>query len=182
MSQDEINVTQGVPDTVHIAEPDRPLVGARPVEAVVMVLLIGLAGVLGWDNVRTGISWQPDGPEAGYFPFYLSVLLGLAALYGLGEALLRPAPAGEAFVTRAQFARVLQVFVPSVIFVAATQYLGIYVASFALVAGFMRVVGGIAWWKSLVTALVFALVVFLTFEVAFNVIMPKGPLEAALGF
>ncbi|MFG1358551.1 tripartite tricarboxylate transporter TctB family protein [Xanthobacter pseudotagetidis] len=181
MSQDEINVTQGAPDTVRIAEPDRPLIGSRLVEAVVMALLIGLATVLGWDNVRTGISWQPDGPEAGYFPFYLSVLLGLAALYGLGETLLKSA-AGEAFVTRAQFARVLQVFVPSVLFVAATQYLGIYVASFVLVAGFMRIVGGISWWKSLVTALVFALVIFLTFEVAFNVIMPKGPLEAALGF
>jgi hypothetical protein len=62
------------------------------------------------------------------------------------------------------------------------QWLGLYVASFLLIAGFMRWVGGIAWWKSLVTSLVFAVAMFVTFDVAFDVIMPKGPLEAWLGF
>jgi putative tricarboxylic transport membrane protein len=45
----------------------------------------------------------------------------------------------------------------------------------------MRFVGRIALWKSLVTALVFVAAMFWIFDVAFNVIMPKGPLEAALG-
>jgi len=62
------------------------------------------------------------------------------------------------------------------------QFLGLYVASFLLIAGFMRVVGKIAWWKSLVTSVLFALAMFVTFEVAFDVIMPKGPLEAMFGF
>ena len=57
-----------------------------------------------------------------------------------------------------------------------------YVASFFLVAGFMRFVGGIAWWKSLLTSFLFAAAMFVTFDVAFDVIMPKGPLEALLGF
>ena len=39
-----------------------------------------------------------------------------------------------------------------------------------------------ALWKSLLTSVLFAVAMFLTFEIAFNVIMPKGPLEAALGF
>ena len=60
--------------------------------------------------------------------------------------------------------------------------LGIYVASFLLVAGFMRMIGRIALWKSLLTSFLFALSMFLTFEVAFDVIMPKGPLEALFGF
>jgi len=46
----------------------------------------------------------------------------------------------------------------------------------------MRWVGGIAWWKSLLTSFLFAAVMFITFDVAFDVIMPKGPLEALLGF
>jgi hypothetical protein len=61
------------------------------------------------------------------------------------------------------------------------QYLGIYVASFVLIAGFMRLVGRIALWKSLLTAFVFTAIMFVTFDVAFDVIMPKGPIEAALG-
>ena len=67
------------------------------------------------------------------------------------------------------------------VFCALVQWMGIYVASFLLVAGFMRFIGRIAVWKSVLTAFLFTLAIFATFEIAFNVIMPKGPLEAALG-
>ena len=83
---------------------------------------------------------------------------------------------------RQQFERVMKVFVPTLAYCLLIQYLGLYVASFLLIAAFMWWVGRIAVWKSLVTSLVFTAVMFITFEIAFNVIMPKGPLEAALGF
>ena len=50
-----------------------------------------------------------------------------------------------------------------------------------LIAGFMGIIGKIAWWKSLLTAFIFVAIMFVTFDVAFDVIMPKGPLEAAFG-
>jgi len=90
--------------------------------------------------------------------------------------------AAETFVTRAQLRRVMAVFVPTLLFCLATQFLGMYVASFLLIAGFMRLVGKIALWKSLLTAFVFTAVMFVTFDIAFDVIMPKGPLEAAFGY
>jgi len=90
--------------------------------------------------------------------------------------------AAETFVTRAQLWRVMAVFVPTLLFCVATQFLGLYVASFLLIAGFMRLVGRIAWWKSLLTAVVFTVAMFVTFDIAFDVIMPKGPLEAAFGY
>ena len=71
---------------------------------------------------------------------------------------------------------------PTVLFCLATQFLGLYVASFLLISGFMTFVGKIAWWKSLLTSVVFALIMFVTFEIAFDVIMPKGPIEALFGF
>jgi hypothetical protein len=46
----------------------------------------------------------------------------------------------------------------------------------------MWVVGRISFWASLATGLIFSLLMFATFEIAFNVILPKGPLEAALGY
>jgi hypothetical protein len=76
----------------------------------------------------------------------------------------------------------MQVFVPTFLFCLFTQWLGLYVASFLLIAGFMWKVGRIALWKSLVTSIVFTIAMFVTFEVAFDVIMPKGPLEALLGY
>ena len=51
------------------------------------MLLVALALLMGLDNWRTGMSWAPEGPQAGYFPFYLSVILGGASLYGLVAAL-----------------------------------------------------------------------------------------------
>ena len=86
------------------------------------------------------------------------------------------------FVTRAQARRVLAVFVPTLLFCLVTQFLGLYVASFVLISGFMRLVGKIALWKCLLTAFVFTALMFVTFDIAFDVIMPKGPLEAAFGY
>lgn len=153
----------------------------RTVEAVVMVLLFGLAVLLGWDNWRTGASWDSTGPQAGYFPFYLSIILGGAALYGLAGIAIKRTEGLETFVTRAQLRRVMQVFVPTLMFCLAMQWLGLYVASFLLIAGFMAIIGKIAWWKSLLTAFIFVAIMFATFDIAFDVIMPKGPLEAAFG-
>ena len=152
----------------------------RTVEVIVYLLLLTLALVLGFDNWRSGMGWAKDGPQSGYFPFYLCVILAGASLYGLGVAIVRRA--NVTFVTRDQLRRVLQVFVPTFLFCLLTQWLGIYVASFLLIAGFMRFMGRIAVWKSVLTGLVFALVMFATFEIAFDVIMPMGPLEAAFGF
>jgi len=131
---------------------------------------------------RTGIAWASDGPQAGYFPFYLAVILAAASLYGLIGSLVSGAGAATTFVTRDQLRRVMQVFVPTLLFCLFTQWLGLYVASFLLIAGFMRLVGRIALWKSLLTAFLFAIAMFATFDLAFDVIMPKGPLEAALGY
>ena len=163
-------------------EDNSPVVTSiRTVDAVASLLLLLLALTLGYDNWRAGAGWESTGPQPGYFPFYLAVILAGASLYGLVAAFLSRKEARETFVTQAQLRRVLAVFVPTVLFVLATQFLGLYVASFLLISGFMYFVGRIAWWKSLLTAFVFTAAMFITFDIAFDVIMPKGPLEAALG-
>jgi putative tricarboxylic transport membrane protein len=180
MSESEIEI---VVDDPTAPDADSPAVAStRSVDVVVSLLLLVLAAVLGYDNWRTGIGWDSTGPEPGYFPFYLSVILAGASFYGLGAAYLSRREAKETFVTRAQLRRVMAVFVPTLLFCLATQFLGLYVASFALIAGFMRIVGKIALWKSLATAFLFTALMFVTFDIAFDVIMPKGPLEAAFGY
>jgi len=160
----------------------RPVVASRSVDIVVSLLLLGLACLLGWDSWRIGMSWADDGPQAGYFPFYLSVLMGAASVYGLVTALLARAAESGAFVLRDQLGRVMQVFVPTLLFCIATQFLGLYVASFVLIAGFMWWIGNIRIWVSVLTSFLFTAAMFLTFEIAFDVIMPKGPLEAYFGY
>ncbi|MCA1436217.1 MULTISPECIES: tripartite tricarboxylate transporter TctB family protein [Bradyrhizobium] len=179
MSQTDIEIVVEDPTA---PEDDSPsVVSSGTIEIVVCLLLLALAVTLGYDNWRTGASWDATGPEPGYFPFYLSVILAGGSLYGLIAALLARRVSPGTFIARAQGRRVLAVFVPTLLFCLATQFLGLYVASFLLIAGFMRLVGRIALWKSLLTAFAFTAIMFVTFDVAFDVIMPKGPLEAALG-
>src|SRR3977135_1466658 len=179
MSNSEIEI---VVDDPTAPEADSPAVtNTRVADVTVSLLLLVLAATLGFDNWRTGSAWDSTGPGAGSVAVCLSVILGAASLYGLVSTFLARREASETFVTRAQLRRVMAVFVPTLLFCLATQFLGLYVASFLLIAAFMRMVGKIALWKSLLTAFVFIAVMFVTFDIAFDVIMPKGPLEAAFG-
>ena len=171
-----------VEDPTAPADNSPPVASTRSVEIVVSLMLLALAALLAFDNWRTGIAWVSDGPQPGYFPFYLALILGAASLYGLVNSLVTGAGASTTFVTRDQLRRVMQVFVPTLLFCIFTQWLGLYVASFLLIAGFMCIVGRIALWKSLLTAFLFAALMFATFDIAFDVIMPKGPLEAVFGY
>src|SRR5712671_4275484 len=113
MSNSEIEI---VVDDPTAPEADSPAVtNTRVADVTVSLLLLALAATLGFDNWRTGIAWDSTGPEAGYFPFYLSVILGGASLYGLVTTFLAPKAASETFVTRAQLRRVMAVFVPTLL-------------------------------------------------------------------
>src|ERR1700682_101048 len=179
MSNSEIEI---VVDDPTAPEADSPAVTrTRAADVTVSLLLLTLAATPGFEHWRHGTGWDSTGPETADFPFYLSVILGGASLYGLVTAFMARKEASETFVTRAQLRRVMAVFVPTLLFCLATQFLGLYVASFFLIAAFMRMVGRIALWKSLLTAFLFTAIMFVTFDIAFDVIMPKGPLEAAFG-
>lgn len=159
-----------------------PVVRSRTIDIFVYLMLLALAALLAYDNWQTGAGWASDGPQAGYFPFYLSLMLAGASLFGLITVVISRAGADKVFVTRAQLRRVSQVAVPTLLYCILTQWLGIYVASFLLTLGFMGIIGRIAWWKSLLTAAVFSILMFVTFEIAFDVIMPMGPLETYFGY
>src|SRR5215813_2336852 len=171
-----------------VEDPDAPteaspaIASTRTIETLVYAMLLALASLLAFDNWRTGMGWEAEGPQAGYFPFYLSIILAAASVYGLVSIFLSRMDEGKIFVTRDQLRRVMQVFIPTFLFCLLTQWLGLYVASFLLIAGFMWQVGRIALWKSLLTSFVFSMVMFITFDIAFDVIMPKGPLEALFGY
>ena len=157
-------------------------IGTGVVEVVTSLVLAALGALALWDSRRIGAGWTEDGPQSGYFPFWVGLILVAASLGILVQA-LRPAPGREAlFVTWPQLRLVLSVLVPTVVYVAAIPTLGIYAASALLVAYCMVALGRFAWWTAALAGLCAALVVFVTFELWFLVALPKGPIEAALGF
>src|SRR4051812_24686404 len=96
MADDDVIATE---DPIEVTADDRPLARSRTVDVVVSLLILAVAMLLGWDSWRTGAGWASDGPQAGYFPFYLSLLMGAAAIYGIVTKLLDTKTGGEPFVT-----------------------------------------------------------------------------------
>src|SRR5260221_5658666 len=138
MSESEIEI---VVDDPTAPEPDSPAVAdTRTVDVTVSLLLLALALTLGFDNWRTGIAWDSTGPQSGYFPFYLSVILAGASLYVLVTAFLARKQASETFVTRAQLRRVMAEFLSTPLFLLATPLLWPYVSRFLHFAVFLRLV------------------------------------------
>ena len=76
----------------------------------------------------------------------------------------------------------LGLFIPSMIYVVATYFIGIYVASALFIGAFMYWHGRFAWTKIIPVSLSVPVVVFLLFEVWFLVPLPKGPLETLIGY
>lgn len=174
-----------VPHAEHAPEDrEHPLVSALTMELVTSGALIALAGVVIWECVRIGFGWQEGlGPAPGFFPFIIAVLMAGASLLNIVRV-LRLGPEGDdpVFVTTAGFGRVLSVLLPLVVYILAIHYIGIYAASGFFIALFMMIIGHEHMAKSVAVGIAVPLVLFFMFERWFLVPLPKGPIEAALGF
>ena len=166
----------------HQDQGGEELISKRTADIVVALLLVGVGGLVIYDSLRLGIGWAADGPQSGYFPFYIGVILVLVSLGTIGLALFGRDQRGGAFVERAQLRDVLKVLVPAAIFVALIGFIGIYVASALFIAVFMRWLGRFRWRTVAVVSLAVPFAFFLLFEIWFLVPLPKGPLEAFLGY
>jgi hypothetical protein len=159
---------------------DRP-VGTRGFEVAVAVLLQVIAIMVIIDSIRVGTDWADDGPKAGYFPFYIGLLLFAAATWVLINA-LRGGKSDSSFATREELARVVTMFIPMLVYVAGIALLGIYVSSALLIAFFMIRHGRYRWPLTAAVSLGVPVLLFLVFERWFLVPLPKGPLEALFGY
>jgi hypothetical protein len=151
----------------------------RAADLVTASLLALLGGVVVVDAIRLGIGWGTDGPQSGFFPFWLGVLLMAACAVIMAQAWAR-GPSGP-FVTREKLGLVLKVLGPALGLVVLMQWLGLYVSAALYIAVYMRWIGRHSWWAVMACALGTAIMAFLVFDRWFLIPMPKGPLEAWLG-
>jgi hypothetical protein len=169
------------------AEPAPRGIRTLAVEAATCLLLAALGGAAMWDSRRLGAGWGAEGPQSGYFPFWIGAVLLGANLCNLVLALRARGGAakgggGGLFVSWPQLRRVLSVLLPTALYVAAIPFTGLYLASAALVVWFMVRLGGFPLWMAAAAGLATALVAFVVFELWFLVALPKGPVETWLGY
>ena len=140
---------------------------------------LGLAAVIG--ALEFGIGWGDAGPESGAFPFYMGLLVVVASVGTLIQATLGRHGLQSVLLHRAGAKRVASFLMPMLAFVVAARLLGLYVATALYLAFVMRVQGKYRLVTSIASGVAAAVMFYLVFEVAFQVPLLKGPLEAALG-
>ena len=159
-------------------EGGRPAFGIKSAEIGLAIFLLAFGAIVIYDSMRLGAKWADDGPQPGYFPFYIGALICIAAVVNLVSAVR--IHKDRTFVEVGQLKLVLAVLVPTAIYVAAIGWIGLYVASALFVAFFMRWLGKYGWLKIAAVAIGNSVVFFLIFEVWFKIPLPKGPLETLL--
>jgi putative tricarboxylic transport membrane protein len=151
----------------------------RTVEIAVaaVIALFGLIAILGARRVGTG--WGAEGPQAGFFPFYVGSFVIVASAINV-LAILRSENTGKPFAEWGQLRQVAAVVAPTAVYVAIIPSLGIYVSSMLLIAVFMRWLGKYPWHWVVLVAIGMPVLTFFMFEMWFLVPLPKGPLETYL--
>jgi hypothetical protein len=151
---------------------------------VVALALMSVATIVMVSSARLGAGWAQDvGPDSGYFPFYVSLILFITSAITLAQNALSRAPdGGGSFIARGEMAMVLQVLIPTIIFVVLAIYIGIYISTFLFIGFFMTWHGRYPIWKTLPVAVLVPIALFVIFEIWFLVPLPKGPFEHWLGY
>ncbi len=168
---------------------EKSAASVRAVDLATAVIIFVFGAVVLLDSYRIGASWSSDGPEAGYFPFYIGVILCIASVVNFANALRQRGvdDGGASFVSITSLKLIMSVLIPTIVYVmliagiGPVPGLGIYVASAIFVAVFMVWLGKYAWGITTAVSLGVPVVFFLMFEIWFKVPLPKGPLEALLG-
>ena len=152
-------------------------ISTRTMELAVAALIFAGGAIVVYDSYRLGSKWGSDGPQSGYFPFYIGLLICISSIVNFAQALLvKPADAGL-FVEWGPFKLVLTVLIPAAVYVLGVKYIGIYLASAIYIALFMAWLGKYSWLRSIAVGVAVNVSFFLMFEVWFKVPLYKGDLD-----
>ena len=145
-----------------------------------VALVIGLFGLIAmYGSWRVGISWGAEGPRAGFFPFYIGMLVVIASAVNIASV-LRAEGEDRPFAEWSQLKQVAAVVAPTSVYVLLIPHIGMYVASAFMIAVFMKWFGKYGWHYVIPIAIGVPIALYFTFEKWFLVPLPKGPLEQML--
>ena len=145
---------------------------------VIATALFGIVVMIG--SLQVGIDWGLEGPKAGFFPFYVGVVILISSAINLIRT-FADTKSDWVFASWSQLRSVMSVLLPTAVYVGALPYLGIYFTSTILIGSFMKYLGRYSWLVTLAVSIGVPLAIYFTFEKWFLVPLPKGPIEDWLG-
>ncbi len=161
-------------DNTHTERAEASAVSTRTMEMVVAGVLFMIGAAVAVSSFRLGARWADDGPQSGYFPFYIGLIISLCSVVTLVQAAIGKLGPDRSFVDRGPLRQVMSVLVPAAFYVLCIQLIGIYVASAIYISFFMIWLGRYSWVKSVTLGVAVSVFAFLMFEVWFQVPLYKG--------
>jgi putative tricarboxylic transport membrane protein len=150
-------------------------VSRQTLELSVAGLISAFSAAVIYGSLQLDAGWGDTGPQAGYFPLRLGILLLLVGLLLALQAARRPVEG--VFATGEQLRRVLSQFVPTVVLALAAPFTGFYVGAAVFLVYMSRVHGSFGYGRALLVGVGAAAVMFAVFEIWFGVPLTRGPLE-----
>jgi hypothetical protein len=153
----------------------------RRAELACALAIVAFAAIFGWYAQELPIGWvKGEGPGGGFFPFWLSVIMGTVAVaVGVQEFLKTPAPrqAAERFFTEGGLRQVLLIAIPGFIMVALIDVISTYLAAMIFLFYYTRLVGKHSWPIVILVTVAVPVGIFLLFEKFLLIPLPKGYLD-----
>lgn len=162
----------------------RALVTHRALEVIAALLAFAFGASIVLGALEYNVGWGERGPEPGYFPFWMGVVVVVGALGALLKAVSSSRPADLSVAINADQARRIAVFLlPMLGFLIVTIIfkLGLYVGMVVYLLTVMLWQGPYRLPAAVAVSFGTAVFVFLMFERWLKVPLMKGPLEAWLG-
>ena len=149
----------------------------KPYQVGTAAAIVLIAAVAMFDSRKVfgeQLGSSPGDVGPSWYPFWAAALMGGAALV-VGYRMFRATlPAEGVFTGRESVFSVLKLVVPMVAYVASFQWLGFYLATAAYMGFFSWFIGKYKWYAILAAAIICPLAVYLLFEVAFRLLLPKS--------
>ena len=131
-----------------------------------------------WHATVLPIGWNGEtgGPGGGAFPFWLSLVMFIAAGGVLAKTFYADAQASVSF-DMTMIRPVVSVITAIVLTIALMPLVGAYVALPLFLFWYLRIYGGHGWVLTLIITLTAPVAIFFFFEATLKILLPKGITE-----
>lgn len=140
--------------------------------AVVVIAAVAMFDSRGAFNIAAGTS--PGDVGASWYPFWSAALMGAAAAFVGVRSLTTPQSGESPFASRTSITSVAKLVIPMFLYAFSFQWLGFYLATGVYMAFFAWYLGRYKWWRIVAVGVITPLAVYVLFEVAFRLILPKS--------
>ena len=151
---------------------------AAEIGFAIVLFAFGAAIVHGSVELETG--WTRSGPEAGYFPFRIGLMIMATAMIVMAVQATRTTPGGRMLTPRA-VTNIAFFTLPLLGLIVAIPHLGVYLPAALYLLVSIGLVGRVSWATAATAAIAAPVILFILFEFVFRTPLPKGPLGPLLG-